>query len=65
MMNVLTLLSFVYRDVSFVGQEDGGQITGFVLYLFMYLFLGGSRGCAIAIVALVTINEDQDHSGDR
>jgi hypothetical protein len=32
---------------------------GFVL--FAWLFLGGSGGCAIAIVALVTINEDQDH----
>jgi hypothetical protein len=59
MMNILNLLSFVYGDVSFVRQEDGGQIMGFVL--FACLFLGGSGGCAIAIVALVTINEDQDH----
>jgi hypothetical protein len=65
-MNALTFL--YYGDVSSVGQEDDGQGYGvYVVCLFVCLvclvclFLGGSRGCAIATVALVTINEDQDH----
>jgi hypothetical protein len=47
-------------------QEDGGQIQGFALFVCLFVSLcvslfGESGGCAIAIVALVTINEDQDH----
>jgi hypothetical protein len=32
-----------------------------VWFLIACLFLGGSGGHTIAIVALVTINQDQDH----
>jgi hypothetical protein len=53
MMNAL--FSFVLRERLF-GYEDGGKVEGY------FVCFVGSGGCAIAIVALVTINEDQPSS---
>jgi hypothetical protein len=61
-MNALTLLSFVTEMFSLSGKKMVDKIKGFAFGLFVCLFLGGSGGCAIAIVALVSINEDHDHS---
>jgi hypothetical protein len=59
---VLDFPLFLSGDVSFVRQEDGARIKGPVLLVCWIVDLfGGSGGCAIAVVALVTINEDQDH----
>jgi hypothetical protein len=58
MMNVLTFPLFT-ETFPLSGKKMVDRLRVFVL--FACLFLGGSGGSPIAIVALVTINEDPDH----